>query len=108
MNTRVIAIKPLAISNSYDASVSIGENRYSFLFEFESDTIADLPVELLKRDDRFVSMFSFNHNLAEHITALIFKVHKGESVDFPVDVGEFGTYEEAMIQMKPWRETAKN
>jgi hypothetical protein len=107
MNTRVIAIKPLAISNSYDASVSIGENCYSFLFEVESDTIAELPVELIKRDDHFVSMFSFNHNLAEHITALVFKVHKGESVDFPADVGEFVTRDEAITQIKPWRETAK-
>lgn len=85
--------------DSLEVAMSLGNQRYTFLFGMERDPIEPQFISLLE-DREFSRLFKFNAPIVGQVFRLISRVHNGEKVQFPVKVGEFYTREEALQQLE--------
>ena len=100
MGSEVVA-KVLAIaektSDTLEVAMSVGNERYQFIFQIERD--ADDPkFTSLLEDRQFSQLFKFNAPISSQVIRLIAQVINGEKVEFPIEVGEFYPPEQALLQ----------
>lgn len=82
-----------------EVAMSLGNQRYTFLFGMERDPIEPQFINLLE-DREFSRLFKFNAPIVGQVFRLISRVNNGETVAFPVNVGEFYTREQALQQLE--------
>ncbi|MGH7998258.1 MAG: hypothetical protein ACREPR_02190 [Brasilonema sp.] len=97
---RVLAIAEKT-SDTLQVAMSLGNERYEFMFKLEKEATAPNFVSLLE-DRQFSQLFKFNAPISSQVLKLIAQVIKGEKVEFPVEMGQFYPPEPALAQQKPF------
>ncbi|HAX77773.1 MAG TPA: hypothetical protein DCY88_18525 [Cyanobacteria bacterium UBA11372] len=106
INTTVLSIQPLEGTNQFIVLMSIGTEREQFTFTIEQPNQEAFVV--VGGDIRFGKFFRFNQHIAIEVSKLVGEIYQGKSVEFPADVGDFGTPEEAIAQQNPWQKQPEN
>ena len=100
MIAKVLSIKQKD-SNTFDIDMSLGAEKYEFVFTVERDAV-DEKFLAIAEDTQFSKLFRFNDHIATSVIKLVAKVINEKIVELPVDVGDFGTCEQALAQQKPF------
>ena len=101
MKTQVVSITNF--QNQFDELkivVLLGEITQQFRFIVKKSKIKDRILLTFIEDANFAEIFRFNDHLAIAITNLVKKVYQGENIDFPINLGDYGTALEALAQQK--------
>lgn len=106
MNTTVLSIQPVEGTNDFIVLMSIDAAQEQFTFTI--DQPSQEPFVVVGGDIRFGKFFRFNQHIAIEVSKLVGEIYQGKPVEFPVDVGDFGTPEEAIALQKPLQKRPKN
>ena len=107
MKTTAIAIEPHpADVTSFSVSVSIGTELHTFILNVQIVSVAGREVQAVSGNDAFEQTFAFNPHLSLAIGQLVSNVYNQETVELPVELGDFGTDEAAIAMQKPFKETS--
>lgn len=101
MKTQVLSIQPIAHTDSLRVLMSIGSSEHSFTFTRKEELIGQTKIFVIEEDRNFAEVFQFNQQIAGSVMSLVRQFYKGDSVQLPLDVGDFGTMEEALALQKP-------
>ena len=88
-------------SDTFDIDMSLGAEEYRFVFTVERDAV-DEKFLAIAEDPQFSKLFRFNDHIATNTIELVAKMINEKVVKLPVDVGDFGTCEQALAQQKPF------
>ena len=102
MKTQVLNIQLNSEANSLKVCMSIGDKQDQFIFLRQFDQIANRQLQIINYDNHFGETFKFNQHIIEEVISLVRKFFKGDKLNLPQDVGDFGTKEEALISQKPF------
>ena len=108
MNTKVISINKIETplnseKNQFDeleVVIFLDEITIKFRFTVKTSQINDRTLLTFIEDVDFSHTFRFNDHIAVEITNLVKKVYQGENINFPINVGDFGTSLEVVAQQK--------
>ena len=101
MKTQIVSITNLQNQfNELEIVVLLGETNQQFRFTVKKSKIEDRILLTFIEDANFAETFRFNDHLAIAITNLVKKVYQGENINFPINVGDYGTSLEALAQQK--------
>ena len=89
MKTQVISIEPTSINLGFNVVVLIGTKQHEFTLNVETATVADRQIQGIRGDEYFLNLFRFNQNLGVKIYQLVSQMREGNSLSFPVEIGEF-------------------
>jgi mitochondrial fission protein ELM1 len=106
MNTTVLSIQPVEGTNDFIVLMSIGAEQEQFTFTIEKPK--QQPFVVVGGDIRFGKSFRFNQHISIEVSKLVGEIYKGKHVEFPADVGDFGTPEEAIALQKPFQKPPEN
>ncbi|MFB2918404.1 hypothetical protein [Aerosakkonema funiforme] len=93
MKTQVISIEPTSINLGFNVVVLIGTKQHEFTLNVETATVADRQIQGIRGDEYFLNLFRFNQNLGVKIYQLVSESREGNSLSFPLEIGEFYTEE---------------
>jgi hypothetical protein len=102
MKVKVLSIKPAAEPNCHEVCLTIGENQQIFRFATKVNQVGERQIQTTQGDREFRSLFRFNQRVAMNVSQLVVKFCHKETVEFPADVGNFVTSEEALSKLKPF------
>lgn len=89
MKTQVISIKPASKNLGFNVVVLIGTERHEFTLNVETYTIANCQIQGIRGYEYFLKLFRFNQNLGVEIYQLVSQMREGNSLRFPVEIGDF-------------------
>ncbi|GFE71887.1 hypothetical protein [Chroococcus sp. FPU101] len=101
MKTQVLDIQSNNNDDSLMVLMSIGEEQRSFIFSRFFDQLGEVKLQVIEHDQEFWETFKFNQQIASEVMSLVRQFYKGEKVQLPLYVGDFGTMEEALALQKP-------
>ncbi|ELR96539.1 hypothetical protein [Gloeocapsa sp. PCC 73106] len=101
MKTQLLSIQPIDNNDSLRVEMSVGDERLSFIFSRSQELIGQTQITVINEDRDFAEVFQFNQHIAGEVMSLVCQAYKGERVQLPADVGDFGTLEEALALQKP-------
>lgn len=109
MKTQVLSLKKIEPLESakhkldrLQVVVLLGNSQKTFIFTVKKAKIGDRELTSFSEDEYFSQVFQFNDRIGIEITNLVKKVARGETLNFPITVGYFGTAEEALATQKPF------
>ncbi len=102
MKTRVLNIQPTPDANSLEIWMSIGERQRQFKFSQKFDRIANRQLQVIIYEGDFGETFKFNQHIVGEVMNLVRQFYKGNRVELPQEVGDFGTPEQAIALQKPF------
>lgn len=100
MKTQVLSIQPIAHTDSLSVLMSVGSEKHSFTFTRREELIGQTKIFVIEEDRNFAFLFQFNQQIAGLVMSLVRQFYKGDSVQLPLYVGDFGTMEEALALQK--------
>lgn len=89
MKTQVISIEPTSTNLSFNVVVLIGTKQHKFTLNVETATVADRQIQGIRGDEYFLNLFRFNQNLGVKIYQLVSQMNEGNSLSFPLEIGDF-------------------
>ena len=101
MKTQVLSIQSIDNNDSLRVEMSVGGKLHSFVFSRSQELIGQTKISVINEDRDFAEVFQFNQHIAGEVMSLVRHAYKGEKVQLPLDVGDFGTMEEALALQKP-------
>lgn len=104
MKTQVLNIQLNSETNSLKVCMSIGDKQDRFIFLRQFDQIANRQLQIINYDNNFGETFKFNQHIIDEVISLVRKYFKGDKLNLPQDVGDFGTIDEALILQKPFNQ----
>ncbi|WP_293338639.1 hypothetical protein [Microcoleus sp. CAWBG58] len=102
MKVKVLSVQPTIAPNSHEVLLSVGTDRYKFIFTTEVNRVGEHLLQTTHGDRAFSDMFRFNQRVARQVTNLVVKCYNNQAVEFPSDVGVFVTPEVALSKQKPF------
>lgn len=108
MNVKILAVESGKEADSIDLLLSIGEEKKSFKFIREFDLIGGHKIQIIKHEDKFWETFKFNQHIVFKVTELVLGKYRGEVLELPADLGEFGPKVEAIAPQKPVHHPSKS
>ena len=102
MKVQVLSVQPTIAPNSHKVLLSVGADRYKFIFTTEVNRVGEHLLQTTHGDRAFSKMFRFNQRVAMKVTNLVVKCYKDRTVELPADVGIFVTPEAALSKQKPF------
>lgn len=100
MNVKILAIESGKEADSLDVLLSIGDEKKSFRFIRKFDLIGGHKIQMIKHEDKFWETFKFNQHIVFKVTELVLGKYRGEVLELPGDLGEFGPKVEAIALQK--------
>ena len=100
MKTQVLTIQRKKDANTFDVWMAIATYKQQFIFTVKLDKIAGRQLQIITYDSEFGKTFKFNQHIIGEVLNLVRQIVGGSQLDFPVDVGDFGTAEEAIALQK--------
>ncbi len=97
MNLQVLKISPIKQDNFFQVIVKLGEKKAKFTMEVETEELFNQSLNTIKGDANFHYLFEYNRDLAQKIYNLVAQVYQQESINFPVNLGEFIQQNELVI-----------
>lgn len=97
MNLQVLKISPIKQDNFFQIIIKVGEKIAKFTMEVETEELFNQTLNIIKGDANFHSLFEYNRDLAQKIYNLVAQVYQQESINFPVNLGEFIQEKEPVI-----------
>ncbi|WP_254009743.1 hypothetical protein [Limnofasciculus baicalensis] len=76
---------------------------HKFLFTTEVNQLGDKSLQTTDGNREFSEVFRFNQRVAMNVSKLVVKFYNKEVVEFPADVGNFVTPEEAVSKLKSFQ-----
>ena len=114
MKTQVLSLKKIepleSAKNKLDrlqVVVLLGNSQKTFIFTVKKAKIGDRELTSFSEDEDFSRTFQFNNHIGIEITNLVKQVAGGETLNFPIPVGDFGTAKAALATQKPFAKTNK-
>lgn len=104
MKTQVLNIQPNSEVNSLKVCMSIGDKQHQFTFSRQFDQVANRQLQIINYDNNFGETFKFNQHILNEVISLVRKFFKGDKLNLPQDVGNFGTKDEALTLQKPFNQ----
>lgn len=89
MNLQVLKVSPLKQDNFFQVIVKIGKKTAQFRMEVETEQLFNQTLNTIKGDPNFHSLFENNRDLAQKVYNLVAQVYQRESINFPVNLGDF-------------------
>jgi hypothetical protein len=89
-------------SNGLKVIMLMGDQKQEFKFTVRKAKLGKREILTFVEEAAFSELFRFNAHIAIEINNLVAKVYQGASVKFPLDVGDFGTPEQALAEQKPF------
>lgn len=86
-------------SDIIEVSLSIENTEYQFVFTLEKDQFEPNLISI-KEESNFSKLFMFNVHISSKILQLVIKMINHQEINFPLEIGEFYTKEEALKQQK--------
>ena len=78
--------------------VLVGDQKHGFRFTVSKAKLGKREIITFVEEETFSQLFQFNAHIAIEINNLVAQVYQGESIEFPLDVGDFGTPEQALTE----------
>ena len=103
MKTQIKTIEPISNSDSLNVVLLMDQKQHSFTFSRQFDQIGNKELQIITYDREFGETFKFNQHISGEVMNLVKRVYRGESVELPKEVGEFGTETEALASQKPFK-----
>ncbi|HBE58063.1 MAG TPA: hypothetical protein DEG17_04740 [Cyanobacteria bacterium UBA11149] len=103
MNVKVLSIKPTNEPRLHEVLLSIGADIHKFLFTTEVNQVGDRLLQTTDGNREFSEVFRFNQRVAMNVSKLVVQFYNKEVVEFPADVGNFVTPEEAVSKLKTFQ-----
>ncbi len=97
MNLQVLKISPIKQDNFFQVIVKLGEKMAKLTMEVETEELFNQTLNTIKGDANFHSLFEYNRDLAQKVYNLVAQVYQQESINFPVNLGEFIQEKEPVI-----------
>jgi hypothetical protein len=101
MKNQVLSIQSIDNNDSLRVEMSVCGKLHSFVFSRSQELIGKTKMAVINEDGNFAEVFQFNQHIAGEVMSLVRQAYKGEKVQLPLDVGDFGTMEEALALQKP-------
>jgi len=89
MNVDILSIKPDSETGKFNVILFIGQEQHNFTVTIETVTVADRDLDVINGDLSFSNLFKFSQDLECKVCKLVEQVHKKDSVELPVFIGEF-------------------
>ncbi len=102
MKTIVLAIEPISDSDSLKIWLSIGSEQHSATFSRKFDDFGGHQLQIITYNKEFGETFKFNQQIIGEVMNLVKQVYRGETVELPAEVGDFGPPESALGTLKPF------
>ena len=102
MKVQVLSIQPAIDPNSHEVLLSVGADRYKFIFTTEVNQVGEHLLQTTHGDRTFSEVFRFNQRVAMKVTNMVVKCYNKEVVELPADVGILITPEVALLKQKPF------
>ena len=99
MKVKVLIVKPNG-DDSLDVFMSVGTDEYKFRFTRIFDTLAGKTITMINYEPPFWKVFKFNQHIVAEVIKILREIYLGETVDFPRNVGDFGTPQDAIALQK--------
>ncbi len=103
MKTLVKAIEPISDSDSLKVWLSIGNRQLLATFSRKFDDFGGHQLQIITYNQEFGEIFQFNQQIIGEVINLVKQVYRGENVELPASVGDFGTPESALGTLKPFK-----
>ncbi|MEP6489772.1 hypothetical protein NDI43_27085 [Microcoleus vaginatus GB2-A3] len=108
MKVEVLSVPPTIAPKSHKVLLSVGGDRYKFIFTTEVNRVAEHLLQTTRGDSlrdscasrAFSEMFRFNQRVAIKVPNLVVKYYKDRTVEFPANVGVFVTPETVLSKQK--------
>ncbi|GAP93606.1 hypothetical protein [Leptolyngbya sp. NIES-2104] len=94
MNVQVLAIESSG-TNQWNVKLLVGQQSVVYPFAQEEVAISDRSIIGITSDPAFRKFFKFNQHLIHQITHLLIQSVNAEVIEFPVEVGNFLTFDQA-------------
>jgi hypothetical protein len=102
MNAKILTVKLAPDGDSLEVWMSIGEKQHQFTFSRKFDSFANRQLQIITYDKEFGEIFKFNQHIIGEVLNLVRQFYKGDNLELPASVGDFGTPEEALALQKPF------
>jgi hypothetical protein len=89
MNVQLLSIKSTTQPRLYLIEVLIAGLLHQFNVTVESCTVANQEIQVINGDDQFSNIFRFNQIIASEICQVVAKFHNHQTIDLPLEIGEF-------------------
>ncbi len=66
------------------------------------DTLANRQIQIITYEADFGETFKFNQHIVGEVINLVRQIYNGGVVELPIEVGDFGTAEQARALQKPF------
>jgi hypothetical protein len=99
MKVKVLTFKPNC-DDSLEVFMSVGTEEYKFRFTRTFDTLAGKTITMINDEPRFWKVFKFNQHIVAEVIKIVRQIYRGENVDFPRNIGDFGTPKDAIALPK--------
>ncbi len=75
MKVQVLSVQPTIAPNSHEVLLSVGADRYKFIFTTEVNRVGEHLLQTTHGDSAFSEMFRFNQRVAMKVTNLVVKCY---------------------------------
>lgn len=99
MNVQVLKIEPGSDTNSWTVWLALPNQQLSFRFVCETVPVGRDQGWVLTAEPYFYQTFQFNQHVTHQVNQLVQQVIRGDSIELPVEVGEFYSPEAAQAEM---------
>lgn len=101
MKTLVNAIETINDSDCLKVWLSIDSKKLEATFSRKFDNFGQHQLQIITYDQEFGETFKFNQQIIGEVINLVKQVYRGERIELPANVGDFGTPESALGSLKP-------
>lgn len=99
MNVQVLKIELGIAANSSEVWLALPNQQLRFRFVREPVPVGKHQDWMLTAELRFYQTLQFNQHITHHVNQLLEQVIRGDSVELPVDMGQFYSPEAAQAEM---------
>ncbi len=103
MKTLVNAIEPINDSDSLKVWLSLDSKQLEANFSRKFHYFGQHQLQIITYDKEFGETFKFNQQIIGEVINLVKQVYRGERVELPANVGDFGTPSSALETIKPFK-----
>ncbi|MGK7877138.1 MAG: hypothetical protein AB4426_28740 [Xenococcaceae cyanobacterium] len=103
MKTLLLNIQPLPDTDSLKVIMSIGDKQHQFTFSRKFDQIGLRQLQIITYESDFGETFKFNQHIIGEVLNLVRQFYRDDVLEFPIDVGNFGTSEQGLALQKPFK-----
>ncbi|MEG4342191.1 hypothetical protein QUB70_02715 [Microcoleus sp. A003_D6] len=99
MNIKVLSIEPASELGTFNTIVLLDREQHQFTMTAETAKVSGQTIPLIKGDRHFCKIFRWNPVASVKLYKLVSQFKRGESLEFPINLGDFELREIAQFPL---------